>query len=212
MSWYYTYYLGYKNKEDNKIYPLGPFDRDGSWLNVFSASSSFASDLYQSFRPLNKEDMSDEMLKSIRNDFDLEDGEEIPEWDLNLYTILPLKDLPRGSYSKTRYCLTSTVMEAVKDGITWDLASELSYESLTLEEYAVKAEAELKTGTVPKQYDIEGEEFPTHSCKDYTLFTWVDTSSPEYESWLIRLAADMFEFSDVIYKEGNEIVVICSQG
>ena len=55
MSYYYDYYIGYKDKETKKIYPLGPFDCFKHFHPILSRSSFFASDLHDDFYSLGKE-------------------------------------------------------------------------------------------------------------------------------------------------------------
>ncbi len=40
MSWYVSYYIGYRTK-DGKIYPLGPFDSFGKLKSILNRFRSF---------------------------------------------------------------------------------------------------------------------------------------------------------------------------
>ena len=212
MSWYFTYYLGYKKKDDVRIYPLGPFDCNGCWHSIFSDSRTFASDIYRIFHPMRKEYISDEFRKALTEQYGSLANEEEEPFEINLLSYCSLEDLPKASFRKTKYCLTSDVMRGITEGLGYDDLKDLDRDSLSLEEYAVKAAAELKTGAIPRVFDYDGEEMPQYSCKDYTLFSWEDCTSAEYDAYRMRQAARIFEFSDVIYKDEGSIVIICQQG
>ena len=40
MSWYYSYYICRKSKEDGKLYPFGPFDYKGEFFHVLNEKSN----------------------------------------------------------------------------------------------------------------------------------------------------------------------------
>ncbi len=62
MSWYVSYYIGYRTK-DGKIYPLVPFDSFGKLKSILTRSRSFASDLWDDFRSVSLKDTTDELRK-----------------------------------------------------------------------------------------------------------------------------------------------------
>ena len=67
MSYYYSYYAGYKY--DGKIYPLGPFNCFGKLRAIVEKSRSFASDLHNDFYDVPDDAASDE----LRERFEYED-------------------------------------------------------------------------------------------------------------------------------------------
>ena len=109
MSYYYTYYIGYRS--EGKIYPLGPYDCFRNLRPVLNRSRSFASDLYEDFISVSETEISEE----LRKEFESEDwsGKKVVP-----VKYLPIKDLPAGEYIKKGYVLISEVIEneASEDG------------------------------------------------------------------------------------------------
>ena len=66
MSWYYDYYLGYRDIINRKIYPLGVFDDKQIIHPVLTRSKSFASSLYENFDPIKTSEISEELLSVLR--------------------------------------------------------------------------------------------------------------------------------------------------
>ena len=199
MSWYVHYYLGYKTKED-KIYPLGPYDCFGHLYNIFYRSRSFTSDLHEDFFKINEQQSTDELKKSFS--YENYDGEII----FADVEYLPLNKLPSGSYVKSGYFLIEDIQNYLKDEDPWDLF----YDCLDPTTYALKMESELKFGKPTPKKDCEGNEITEHSCADYAYFAYPDYFSKEYESALIRNAAEMYEFIDL--PDEAEIVVLKREG
>ena len=75
----YNYYLGRRDINTHKIYPLGPYDKDGKLLSVLSVSDSYASkDFNELFmQPMNREDITDELNDSM----DFFGGEKIRDFN-----------------------------------------------------------------------------------------------------------------------------------
>lgn len=208
MSYYYNYYLGVK-KDDGKIYPLGPYDRNGKLSAVLWKSRSFASDLHNRFRPIPDECVSDE----LRKEFSYTDFKDESVFDM---TMCNYDELSQENGIRRGYCLTKDVMEYIrsKEGDEDSVldVDELRYEMLSPEEFAVKAKDELEHGVPKPEKDCEGYEIPVYSCKDYTYFAFMDIVSEGYESEIIRNACSMFEFSDDVQYKMDKIVILLSEG
>ncbi len=95
MSTYYSFYVGYRTKDD-KLHAYGPFDRFGNLCPIICKSRSFVSDLYQDFYKAKLEDL-DELLTSK---FVYTGYQESPTTSLYY---LPVKDLPGTDYIKRGY-------------------------------------------------------------------------------------------------------------
>lgn len=199
MSYYYTYYVGYK--KDNKLYPYGPYTSDGKLRPVRSVSRSFSSYLYQDFYDMAPEQISDE----LRKEFEYENfkGEKVVDvkW-------LPLKELPNESYIKTGYFLIKDVAqyEADEHKDTYDLF----YDQLSPTVWAAKAQNELKFGKPAPQFDCEGEPFEVHSASEYMFYAYPDYYSEEYEAAVLRTAADALR--DWCMPDDIEMVILETEG
>lgn len=186
MSWYYTYYPIYKNKKENKLYFLGPYNHEGKIRHTLEKSRSFASDLHEYFdgKHITKEMCSDKMLKDLQlmwghDEEEIKDKEEY-EWKLISYC--PLNDLPKDTdYIKEGYFLNEDIAEYEK---------EHDYESLSLplsvNEYSRMLQNELKFGKPGEKIDDWGEKYIPHSCEDYSFYRYPDYGSVEYEISVIR--------------------------
>lgn len=107
MSYYYTYYLGYQNHEDRKIYPLGPYNYNHELCPVFCISASFASDLYRDFSYLKTENASEK----LKTEFSFEN------WDSQKSSMKMLEadKLPVADFIKKGYFLIEDVQKYEKD-------------------------------------------------------------------------------------------------
>ena len=199
MSWYYTYYIGYKDSS-GKVFPLGPYDIKGRFYPVLSSSRSFASDLHESFHRFEREEISDELLDALyRNDVYQKADYDVKGEIINCGGgWLPIKDLPTESPVKEGYFL----IEDVKGYLETQNSYDLFYDHMTPTEYAMRIESELKFGP-PKDEGV-------HLVRDYTYFSYLDVFSKEYEAFLLRNAADMFEFAEL--PNDGEMVAILNQG
>lgn len=196
MSWYYTYYLGYR--KDKMIYPYGPFDKDGNWKCVLCLSHSFASDMHEDFGKIKEEEISE----PIRKKFECTswNGEkEVNVWTCNL------NNLTNGSFIKTGYYLIEDVVSYEKNHDPFDLF----YDCLDPITYAAKAANEARFGAPKPKKDAEGYEYCEHSCADYMFYAWPDINSEEYEAFLLKKTAEMLESYPKFY---DEIVVLMTQG
>jgi len=209
MSYYYTYYLAYKTKDD-KIYPLGPFDYKGKYRYVLSISRSFASDLHDEFWSIKEEMITDELMNAFESHYYLDEHEDHKKQLLeNMKTLkwCALKDLPKGSYIKKGYFLIEDISSYEKNEDTWDLF----YDRLTPTEYTLRFENEIKFGP-PKPYkDCDGYDITPHSVADYAYYAYPDCACAEYEAFILRQAAEMLnEYNDI--PDDAEVVVIDSEG
>lgn len=199
MSYYYNYYIGYKG-EDEKLYPLGPFDSFGDLRCAFFKSRSYASDIHEDFWLIKESQISDELRKhfEITN---WKNEKEVPvKW-------LDINDLPTGSFIKTGYFLIEDVKRYEADYDTWDIF----YEHLSPEVYAAKLSNELALGKPENKLDCEGNEIEEHSASEYMYYAYPDYNSREYEAHVIRLFADSLE-SYRRFKDGTQIVVLETEG
>ncbi len=199
MSWYYNYRLGYM--KDGKIYPLAPFDAAGKWHDVFYRSRSFTSDLHEKFWPIKEEMVTDEFKKGFPW------YEEASESEKGLVTYLPLKDLPTGSYIKSGYFL----LEDIKAYEEYHGTDDIFYDSLTEKEYLRLMKNELLFGKPQEKEDDFGETYTPKSCADYAFYAYPDYFCEEYEAFLLRTAAEPYEYTDLV-KNTEQIVVILHQG
>ena len=186
MSWEYTYYSAYRNKKENKIYFLGPYNHEGKIKDVFSRSSSFASDMYELFRVVNKEEISDKMLNDLYNLWDVNDEEFEGCFRQGLLGYCALENLPTGDYIKSGYFLNSKIKEFEE---THDCDDLCGY--LTTNEYLRMLQNEIKFGKPGKKMNDWGEEYIPNSCEDYSFYRYVDYSCEEYEAHELRKMANI---------------------
>ena len=214
ISWYYDYYLIYKNKEDGKFYPFGPFDYEGDYKDVLSKSRSFASDLHEEFIDIRSAEdrkalVSEELLKTIHNGLDEEECQKFYEGDNDFYwSYLHIDELPKGDYIKKGYVLIEDI-ERCEDP---DAYFEGFYDVLSPDMYARKLENELKFGRPRPQKDCEGEEYTPHSVADYSFYMWVDNTSKEYDAYIIRRALGYMREMYELDHGDEEIYVLLVQG
>lgn len=217
MSWYFTYALTYKNKEDGKLYPLGPFDYKGDYKNVLSKSRSFASALHERFTPIDSAEdrkslISEELFK-VKTGWEGEEEKEYAEEFFNgegywMWSYLPIEDLPEGDYIKRGYVLIDQIEEYEKD----EGYFEGFYPVLTPQIYAKKLENELKFGRPKPKKDCEGNEIEEHSVSEFSYYAWVDRESEEYEAYKIREALYLLRTWYNIENGDEELYVLLTQG
>ena len=203
MSYYYMYKLGYITK-DNKIYPIGPFDQNGNLHDVICDSRSFASDLWEIFDCVKDEQVTDE----LKTHFSYEDYNNEKIFDDNI-KYLRLRDLPRGSWLKRGYFLIEDYERYIKNEEHYD--EDIFYNYLPPEIYSAKLENELKFGKPEPKKDFEGEEIEQYSCSDYMFVTIPDYHSKEYDAFILRTVAEMYDYSNCV-PEDAEIVVLETEG
>lgn len=208
MSWYHTYYLGYRerNNKDGKIFPLGPFDDKGNYKNVLCKSRSFASNLYEYFENIDVDLLSKEFVDAL----EVTNVDELS----HCLKMLPLNDLPKEDYIKSGYYLIQDIEEYIRNKGEYSIKElGIFYEKLSPEIYSLRLNNEItfKKETPKKRVDCEGNEYDIHPCSDYAYFCYPDYSSKEYESFAIRQIAEVFEFWSSNSKD-LEIVVIEIEG
>ena len=179
MSYYYSYYIGYK--KDGKIYPWGPYNAKGKLEPVISRSRSFASSLYENFHLVREKQVSEE----LRKEFEYEDDwTETKQIDVKY---LLEKELPTGSYIKTGYFLIKDV-EAYKNN---KYNFEGFFDVISPEIYAAKLQHEMVFGKNQPKVDIEeGYEYTEPNASDYMYYAYPDYNTEEYESFILRQAID----------------------
>lgn len=198
MSYYYSYYVGYK--KDGKIYPLGPYNCRGQLWNLFSRSRSFASKLYEEFHEVTEDMISDELRKAF----------EYTDWNGNKVCrvkFLPKDDLPKGSYIKSGYFLIKDVQEYEETNDS----EGLFFDHISPEIYAAKLDHEMKFGKNPPQKDAEGFEHQEPSASDYMFYAYPDWDSAEYEADFIREFAYHFVDNETML-DSDEIVILETEG
>jgi hypothetical protein len=201
MSYYYNYYVGFV--KNGKIYPLGPYDHRGELSPAFSRSSSFASDLHESFEYVAENQVSDELRKA----FEYEDynGDKVLRVKYR-----HLNELPSGSFIKTGYFLIESVRRYENDD-DYD-ADDLKWDSLDPVTYAAMMKNEIVFGRPKPKPDIEGEEIEVHSASEYMYYAYPDYRCKEYEAHIIRQFADALEFYDKEEQCFAELVVLETEG
>ena len=213
MSWYYSYYICRKSKEDGKLYPFGPFDYKGEFFYVLNRSRSFASKLHETFYDIRSVDdrqmISEDLLKAVHDGLTDEDYKEFYEGSGSYYwSYLPYIELPKGDYIKKGYCLIEDI-DCFEDE---DRYFEGFYDWLTPEIYVKKMENELKFGAPKPVKDEFGDESTPHSMREYSFYRWVDYESQEYETHVIRDAFEIMKWDFETEKAEEEIFIVLVQG
>ena len=181
MSYYYDYYIGYKSGD--KIYPFGPYNSLGKLKAVISRSRSFASDLHYEFYPIEDNEVSDE----LRKEFEYED------WNGNravAVKVLPIDDLPKGSYIKKGYYLIEDIKRYEDpDGKYF----EGFFDCISPAVYASMVQNEVRFGKPECRQNDYGELYYPRTASEYMYYAYPDYESKEYEAAMIRNVADMLE-------------------
>ena len=173
MSYYYTYYIGYRTK--GKIYPLGPYDCFGNLRPVLNRSRRFASDLYEDFISVSEAEISEE----LRKEFESEDwnGKKVVP-----VKYLPIKDLPIGDYIKKGYVLISEVIENEASEDNFDGFSTVISPTV----YAAKLDHEMKFGKNPTETDEFGNAYHEPNASEYMYYMWPDYLCKIASMWCLR--------------------------
>ena len=193
MSYYYTYYAGYK--KNGKIYIMVPYDDKGNLHALLVRSRSFASDLHHQFCKINEDEITD----SLRDQFSESDykGEiQVP------VKILPFDDLPSGDFLRSGYVPISQVEEYETDGKQYaDF-----YDILSPTVYAAKVNNQIKFMKKPDTINEFGEIERDFDAADYMFYVWADRDCPEYEAFIIRSGMD--SFVDDLDKESKPVIIL----
>lgn len=197
MSYYYNYYIGYRDKNNGKFYPLGPFTIKHKLKPVITRSRSFASNLHENFYVINSTNLSSE----LREQFEYEDykGEIICN-----VKYLPIDKLPSESYIKKGYCLIRDIRryEKEKQEKGEYFYFDGFYDVLSPEIYAAKLQHELMFGkNQSKKNDKNCYEYIEPNASDYMYYVYPDYYSKEYESFLLSEIVDMLycDYEDIEY-------------
>lgn len=165
MSWYYTYFLGIRDKNTHKIDLLGIYDNN--------ISRSFASDLHRNFYQINVNELTDKTIKKL----------EITSDD-NCLSYLPYNELPSGDFIKRGYFLEEEIEEYEE---THD--SDSFYNNpLSPTIYAKKMEKEVKFGKDENEYSYKDYSFyayPDYCSKEYESFIIKEVKSMLIENYEI---------------------------
>lgn len=201
MSYYYNYYLGYK--KNNKIYPLGPYDLNGNFIQVVSKSKTYASNLYQMFDNLFEDEISDELRKKLK----YENYERITS-----IKYLNVKDLPTESYIKKGYFLIKDVEEYNKNAEVYNEYTDFEgfYNIVSPEIYAIKLQHEILFGKNQPIKDDEGYEYIEPNASDYMYYMYPDYNSKEYESFLLKRYLE--PYMESIMDDKIEYVILETEG
>lgn len=204
MSYYYSYYVGYRTPDD-KIYPLGPYNSLGKLNAVIEVSRSSASDLHNDLIYIAATQITDELRKEFQYR-DWNGDPQIPplKW-------LPVDDLPKGDFIQKDYFLIEDVRTYEEADDNWDVTFDLFYNRLTPTVYAQMAANEVRFGKPKPKLDCEGNPMEVHSASDYMYYAYPDYNSREYEAFMLRHAADVLHpFKGL--PEGSELVIIETEG
>lgn len=207
MSYYYSYFIGAKDTETGKIRVLGPYSRDKEGklkvIPVLCKSSSFASDLYDNFRYIDESDLTAETVDAFS--YTSYDGKK----EMSKLKGLLYFNLPRKEFIKTKYVLTSELMNFL-GGANRDYNEEEFFtDTLNVESYAVLAQSFLSNGSGIEEEVFDEDEGVTTRMKkpeQYTMYRYVDYNSPEFEAWLIAEAVDHGEYEFALNK--SEVLII----
>lgn len=201
MSYYYNYYLGFRD-QNQMIYPLGPYDCDGKLHSLITESRSFASDLHEDFYCVQEKTITPELRKAF----------EYVDWNgetvMEKVRYLPANQLPSSNYIKRGYFLLSDI-EAYQNngGDEYDLF----YEHMTPEVYLMRMQAELTFGKSQPETDLEGNPIKNCTCADYGYFAYPDHFCKEYDAHRLRVLMDAYEFCACL-KDNKEIVILETEG
>lgn len=212
MSYYYSYFIGACNKNTGVFRVLGPFAKDEKngkmrIAPVICKSQSFASDLHEEFSPIPEDKMSPEMVEQ----FTYKNYKDEPELDRVKYLDYSL--LPGGEMIRSEYVLTSELIQyqQMKD----DYLPEAEYFSETLSPaaYATFAQHYVTTGEGLEREVLEDEEYvkKTLTPDMYTLYRYIDESSVEFESWVIRMTVVEGGYDFLIGKD-EKLVILETEG
>lgn len=200
MSYYYTYYLGYKH--EGKIYPLGPYDCFGKLRDVINRSRSFASNLHERFWPVEEDEISDE----LRKEFEYTDWEDKKVVSLKK---LALSKLPSGDFIRRGYALIDDV-KVYEEADSYD-TDGLFCDFISPTVYAAMSANEKTFGKPAEREDADGNRYIPNSASDYMYYAYPDYSSENYEADIIRSAASSYKYTNEM-PEDAEIVVLLSEG
>ena len=218
-SWYSDFYICYKNKEDGKFYPFGPFDYKGKLHSVFERSG-YDQELAREFWDIGsaekrKELISEELFNTLTHYEDDDEGYEEKRKEFYdgkgywLWSYLPYEDLPVGDYIKKGYVLIDEIEQYENRE---DRGFDGFYGVLSPNVYAKKMENELKFGPPKPTKNEWGEEYTPTSMSEYSYYVWPDYDCIEYAANRIRNALGLMRDWYDLKENGEEIYILCTQG
>ena len=173
----YYFYVGYKSK-DGKFHAWGPFDRFNRLKPILYKTGGFISDLPNDFYKVDIDKM-DDLLKEKFTHMGFSNELCSYLW------YLPVDELPNTDFIKHRYFLTDDLADymSMKDP---DVITNYDYESYTVDQYNIYCTQAIQTHN---QEEME-------RLSKFQYWTYSDTSSKEYESFLLSHALSYNGFSD----------------
>ena len=199
MSYYYNYYVGYKS--EGKVYPLGPYNSFGELKDAISKSRSFASNLHEEFYPVKEEDVSYELRKEF--EYENWNGDKVLE-----VKMLPINELPTGSYIKKGYFLIDDVQQYEASEYRY---FDGFYDYISPAVYASMAQNEMQFGKPERRQDDYDEWYYPKSASDYMYYAFPDYESKEYEAEIIRSVAHMMG-EEVNLPKGAVLLALETEG
>lgn len=203
MSWYFSAYLGYQDKE-GKIWLLGPYDSNGKLHPVIETSRSFTTDLKDYFYDIPDEAWTPELEDQFSyTDYE---GKKVRS---EYVGYLPISQLPKGDFIKTGYFLIDEIDRYQKSKTDdWDFDG--FYDVLSPEAYIGMVQNEMKFGRPQTKIDEFGEEVTPHSASEYAYFAYPNYNCKEYEAFVLRQMANVLEgYYD---EEHSDVVIIKDEG
>lgn len=200
MSMEYDYYLGIRNIDTGMVSLLGPYNKKGELLPVFTRGSW--SKYWKSFKVLDEEKMDEETKKF----FEWEDFwgkpiiQEVHYIELDTDAPVPVT---------TRYVYSKKLMELKNGESTYYDPDEMESASMTEEAYAVFCKAYLKNPetrhVIYDEYSDEGD--IETKPEEYELYSWINYDSAEFEKWAISEAAGNMGLA-YSHSDNEEVVVL----
>lgn len=187
MSTYYDYYLGMK-KEDGKIYPIGPYNKDGHLISIYSTSNHW-DDLQKECWDLSESMASEELYNRFKAGGFFDDEDHL------FMKYIPLRDVyarAKDDGLKFGYVPTKLIthQEAYKAN-SYDnesVVDELNLEAISPIEYAALSEK---------------------NREKYAYYAWLDTESIAYEAGRIgAMAAELLYQLTGSDNENNIVVLV----
>ena len=213
MSEYFDYYIGYK--QNDKIYPLGPYNAKGELLPAYEHSSSFGYGLPELIdNVLLRENASDSLIEEeiIGNYGNLRDENDTHENGLYWTYADDLFEMcNHGDYIKSGYFLLDDIRIYKQNGnSTQDV--DIFYDKLDSDEYAMRLQNELIFGPPLHKKDECNNDITDHSIRDYGYFAYADYYSKEYIFSKINAIIEVLIGDFYTIPEDAKLVVIMTRG
>lgn len=206
MSYYYDYYIGTKDK-DGKIKPLGPYDINNKLYSAICRSRSFASRLHERFYKLNNNQMTEELKVAFKDKF-------FDEVKASYFKYLPLSELPSGSYIKKGFYLIEDIEKYEKnDNSVFNL--DIFYDWIPENTYYRMLEAQRisQISSIHEKVFGDEDDYERHrDLSEYSYFSYPDYDCEEYEAYVIRTVANLFDKYEIGLPDDSEIVILETEG